>query len=116
MRAVVSPQFKINGAANRQSEIEKVVLSGPLLGKDELISWESEKLSITAANQVRFSKHFQKALDELSVLMTHMRMRVHFGLIELSLYRKDFRNSDYSFKRFSDMMAESRTKATFRKE
>lgn len=113
MRSEVTPRFKATEDIKHQLVVEKVVLSGSRLSAMEVAKFECESKTMLKANQELFSSHLRHAFAHLQRLKNGMHMRVSFGKFHLLMYRKDFRESTYSFREFSYMMGESRTKACF---
>ena len=113
MRSEVSPKFKANENIQHQLVVIKVVLSGPKLSTEQAVQLEAESKTILKVNQEMFSRHLKQAIANFQRLSSGMHMRISFGQFHLLMYRKDFKESPYSFQKFSNMMSESRTKASF---
>jgi hypothetical protein len=113
MRSEVTPGFRATENVKHQLVVEKVVLSGSRLSAEEAAKFECESKTMLKANQELFSSHLKQAFTHIQRLKSGMHMRVSFGQFHLLMYRKDFRESTYSFQEFSHMMGESRTKACF---
>ena len=113
MSSRVSPKFKPSPTV-KQPVVEKIVVGRLEPTKHERIKWEYWRKVILQSNEQMFKEHMEKALVGLREITTGQRMRVHFGQMHLTLYRKDF-GADYLFEDFSKMMKENRTGAYLEK-
>lgn len=113
MRSDVTPRFKASENVRHQLVVVRVVLSGSTLSAGEAAKFECESKIMLKANQELFSSYLKEAFAQFQRLESAMHMRVSFGKFHLLMYRKDFIESIYSFRKFSHMIGESRTKASF---
>jgi hypothetical protein len=116
IRSTVIPIFKENGYDPQHPVIQKVILSGSKLSAKDTIAWDEERLKLGKTNKSLFLEHLKRSFEEFGDLQSNMRMRVHFGHVELLLYRKDFKDKSYSVQKFMKMMLETRTKAQLEKK
>ena len=116
MRSEVAPRFKTIKNANQQATIQRVILSGAVLSREQKIAWGKERESILKNNQELFSGYLREAFAGFRALKSGMQMRIHFGRFRLFQYRKDFKETTYTFQKFVKMMGESRTRADLEKE
>jgi hypothetical protein len=113
MSSRVSPKFKPSKTV-KQPVVEKILLEGFEPTEDECIKWEYRRNLILQSNEKMFKEHMEKTFAELRELTSGQRMRVHFGQMHLTVYRKNF-DASYMFEDFSKMMKETRTKAYLEK-
>jgi hypothetical protein len=114
MTSTVSPKFESSTETVKQPIVEKILLAGSRLIGDEGIDWEDRRRAILQSNGKLFKDHVEKNFAELGELISGQRMRVHFGHMHLTLYRKNF-STGYLFEDFLKMMSETRTKAHLEK-
>ncbi|RFU35360.1 hypothetical protein B7463_g1011, partial [Scytalidium lignicola] len=114
IRTIISPIFSSQEDHQIRGTIVGFNLCGAELTQQNLIKWRMNvRPGILRANRQRVQQHLIKTALGLSVYRGWMRMRVHFGHLNLKQYRKDFTESTYSFKDFAKMMKEPRTTGTF---
>lgn len=79
-------------------------LSGPQLSGTDKKKW-AETYETTYQEKFDDVKgHLKKSLGRLRNTKDWMRMRVHFGQVNLQKYKEDFYNDGYSFSKFCEMM------------
>jgi len=83
----------------------------------ELAKWKEDRVLAVNKNRQVFQDRFFKYMDDLSHYKGWLRMRVHFGHLELKHYRQAFVDSEngFSFNEFTKMLAKSRTSGVFNK-
>jgi hypothetical protein len=111
----VSPEFKSSTQTVKQPVVEEIILAGSqLITIEETLNWEDQRKATLLSNEKLFKEHVEKVFIELRAIKSDQRMRVHFGHMHLTLYRKDF-EAGYLFQDFLKMMRETRTKAYLEK-
>ena len=84
--------------------------------EQEATMWNIRKAEYHEENRQRYLNHFKKAIDELQALKSWMRMRVHFGQVQLLQYHKISKDSAYTYGQLVEMMRQPRTMGKFEKE
>jgi len=94
-----------------QPIVKRVALAGDVLDRVQQLQWEKQRADIIISNEIIFFNHLKETLGGIKALKVGMRMRVDYGHLELTQYRRNFLSVSYSYDKFSQMMRESRTTA-----
>ncbi|RDL42028.1 uncharacterized protein BP5553_02007 [Venustampulla echinocandica] len=88
-----------------------IELAGDKLSGWDLLNWESTREAREEENYTKVHNHLAKHLLALAPLKGWMRMRVHFGHLNLTQYPKAFGQSQCSFEKFLEILENPRVQA-----
>lgn len=111
MRSIVQPKVTEKRENSVNPVVTSIELAGDRLSADEMSEWESHLRQINKDNYKTFREHLINRTLPLGDLRGWMRMRVHFGHVNLSQYQEAFANGKYTFELFADMMKKARVAA-----
>jgi hypothetical protein len=114
MRTTIMPKLRAGGDGTQTFVVEGLGLAGSPFDADEQMQWSDLRVSTMDTNMKTYFDHIKELFDDLKNLKSWMRMRIHFGQLELLQFRKEFKMG-YSWSNFVKMMHESRTKGLFEK-
>jgi hypothetical protein len=114
MREHVSARLKEGGNENKLV-VRRVRLVGSCLYGSMIPAWEAKRAQLLEANEKRLQQHLKFTFKNICSLQSSMRMRLHFGYIELKDYRKDLAEIGLTYDAFAKMMTEKRTVANLEK-
>lgn len=113
MRPIVRPRVARLAPKKLAKYLE---LAGDKLTDKKKKEWKDARPAMVQQNRVRFRDTLVKKLVELEPLKGWMRMRVFFGYVELSAYRRGFAASEVTFETFADMVQNPRQTGSFDKK
>ncbi|KAI9732508.1 MAG: hypothetical protein M1818_007546 [Claussenomyces sp. TS43310] len=116
MTSAVTPVLSQVPSLVRQPVIESVALTGHKLSTQDRMKWDKQRSLLVAKQWQTCYTRMMDAFERLRSLQTPLRLRVNFGAMHISTYKKDFQGISYNFDKFANMMGESRTKAALNKQ
>lgn len=105
MKQAVTPLLREVAGPDKQGVIYKVLLAGDELSEAERRSWALTRIKVAAEQEELLVRSIRSVLGKLRFVTTSVRLRVHFGFLEITTYRKDFKGLAYSYDMFSRMLA-----------
>lgn len=114
-RSKVALTFGNTALGNRDPRVTGMKLGGEPLSSNDAILWEAQRLLLLRQNNVNMFRLIKEVTTNLRNLKSSMRMRVHFGHLELLQYRKSFVDNAYMYDSFIRMFDDERTKGQFEK-
>ena len=95
----------------------RALLNGQILEKQAAAEMESDRLSIVKEDKAIACQAVEESLRNLRLPQKHIRMRVNFGRLTLSRYRKaEDHGGMYGFGEFRQMIANPNTIGCLRQE
>lgn len=108
MRSIVRPGAWGDREHCANRVVERIELAGDPFSLAEKMEWQYHRHQMNEENYEKFRKHLIDRTIPLGDLMGWMRMRVHFGHVNLSQYQDAFAAGMYTFDLFCDMMKKNR--------
>ncbi|TAQ89442.1 hypothetical protein B7494_g2207 [Chlorociboria aeruginascens] len=116
MRTIVQPIFPYGTTFADRPRVVGFKLAGERLDLAASTHWaDTQRPALIKSNLKRMEDHLRKNLANLQNIRGWMRMRVHFGHLNLIEYMTSFGQMESSFDSFHDMMNRTRTRGQFDK-
>lgn len=109
MRVIVRPRHASLGP----TFAKYLELAGEKLSGEQKEEWRNGRSAMVKKNRAHFRDTLVEKLRRLEPMKGLMRMRVAFGYVELRAYRKGFGAGQMPYKKFVEMMQNSRQNCTF---
>ncbi len=100
-----------------KTEDQRVIpaIAGARLSQEELSTWTASRLAQIKTNQQRMKSAIIRCLTDMLYYRGHVRMRVYFGTLVLSAYKKPI-GEKHSLEEFLAMMNSSQTRGNLVQE
>jgi hypothetical protein len=111
MRSRVTPIFSQHISVGHQARILKVIFTGERISTAESAAREFIRDKAEIERRFIFASYVKTSIASLIPLRSGMRMRIHFGHLEIKTYQKNFvQGSGIGFEDFCAMMGAARTR------
>lgn len=107
IKTIVRPRT-IRSSPKQATDLE---LFGDGYSEEQTKAWSETRSTMLVRNRKKLEQQLIKGLLSLAPYRGWMRLRVHFGRVAFTEYRKDFAESKLSFEKFSSMLGLARTTA-----